>query len=110
MKYTVLKGETLGTIAQKFLGDKSRYKEILNINPQITDPNKIYSGQVINIPVSPSSTPPKSSNNVQLSTQQISQGTGLADRLKAMFQNKKVVFGLLAVAGLTIFLLNKKKK
>lgn len=110
MKYTVVKGDNLGTIAQKFLGDKSKYKEILNINPQVKDPNKIYPGQVLNIPVPPSSTLPISSNNVQPSTQEISQGTGLADRLKAMFQNKKVVFSLLALAGLTIFLLNKKKK
>jgi LysM repeat protein len=109
MKYTIIRGDTLGTIAAKFLGDKSRYKEILNINPQITDPNKIFPGQIINIPNSSSSTLLTSSNNVQPSTQQISQSLGFADRLKAILGQNKVVFSLLAL-GLTIFLVNKKKK
>lgn len=50
MTHTVKSGETLGTIATKYLGDKSRYTQILAVNPQITNPNLIKVGQVITIP------------------------------------------------------------
>lgn len=50
MTHTVKSGETLGTIAAKYLGDKSRYTQILAVNPQITNPNLIKVGQVIKIP------------------------------------------------------------
>jgi len=50
MTYTVVKGDTLGTIAAKLLGAASRYTEIVKANPQITNPNLIQVGQVINIP------------------------------------------------------------
>jgi len=50
MTHTVKSGETLGTIATKYLGDKSRYTQILAANPQITNPNLIKVGQVITIP------------------------------------------------------------
>lgn len=50
MTHTVKSGETIGTIAAKYLGDKSRYTQILAVNPQITNPNLIKVGQVITIP------------------------------------------------------------
>jgi LysM repeat protein len=51
MTYTVVSGDTLGTIAAKYLGSSSKYTEIVKANPQITNPNLIKVGQVITIPV-----------------------------------------------------------
>lgn len=44
--HTVVKGDTLWGICKKYLGDGSKCYEIAKIN-NITDPNKIFHGQVI---------------------------------------------------------------
>lgn len=49
--HTVKSGDTLSKIAQKYLGDANRYNEIFKANqPMLTDPNKIFPGQVLRIP------------------------------------------------------------
>lgn len=49
--YTVQKGDTLSTIAAKQLGDANRWREIYNLNTdKISDPNRIYPGQVLRMP------------------------------------------------------------
>ena len=48
-KYTVQSGDTLGKIAQKFLGNSSKYMEIANAN-NLSNPNAIHVGQVLEIP------------------------------------------------------------
>jgi nucleoid-associated protein YgaU len=49
--HTVVKGDTLWKIAEKALGKGDRYKEIFEANrPMLTDPDKIYPGQVLRIP------------------------------------------------------------
>ncbi len=49
--HTVVKGDSLWKIAEKTLGDGSRYPEIFEANkPMLTDPDKIYPGQVLRIP------------------------------------------------------------
>ncbi len=49
--HTVEKGENLSGIAKKTLGDANRYHEIFEANkPMLTDPDKIYPGQVLRIP------------------------------------------------------------
>lgn len=48
--YRVLPGDSLSKIAAGIYGDPQLWKMIYDINPQITDPNKIYPGQIINIP------------------------------------------------------------
>lgn len=49
--HTVEKGDTLSAIAKKTLGSASRYPEIFEANrPMLSDPNKIYPGQVLRIP------------------------------------------------------------
>lgn len=51
IKYTVRKNDTLSAIAQKFLGDFSRYQEIQELNRDIIkNVNLIYVGQVFKIP------------------------------------------------------------
>lgn len=47
--YTVASGDTLWHIAKRFLGDGNRYDEIANLN-NISNPDKISIGQVLNIP------------------------------------------------------------
>ncbi|MDD6160099.1 MAG: family 43 glycosylhydrolase [Oscillospiraceae bacterium] len=49
--YTVAAGDNLSRIAQSQLGDAARWKEIYEANKDtIKDPNKIYVGQVLEIP------------------------------------------------------------
>lgn len=49
--HTVVKGETLSAIARKTLGNANRYTEIFEANrPMLSDPDKIYPGQVLRIP------------------------------------------------------------
>jgi LysM repeat protein len=49
--YTVQKGDSLWKIAKQFYGDGSQYTKIYNANTgTLSDPNKIYTGQVLTIP------------------------------------------------------------
>ncbi len=49
--YTVVKGDCLWIIAEKYLGDGRRYIEIYELNKDIIkNPNLIYISQVLNIP------------------------------------------------------------
>ncbi len=59
--YTVQQGDTLSGIAQQAYGDGNQYQVIANAN-HITDPNLIYAGQVLFIPVLSSASPTPGSN------------------------------------------------
>lgn len=49
--YTVQSGDTLSSIAKKFLGNANAYMDIFNANKdQLSDPDKIKPGQVLKIP------------------------------------------------------------
>jgi len=49
--HTVASGDTLGKIAKKYYGNAMKYPVIFEANkPMLTDPNKIYPGQVLRIP------------------------------------------------------------
>ena len=49
--YTIQKGDTLSQIAKKFYGSASKYTYIVEENTGvITNPDRIYAGQVIRIP------------------------------------------------------------
>ena len=51
--YTVVSGDCLWNIAKKYLGDGSRYTEIVALNSDlIDDPDLIYPGQVLTLPAS----------------------------------------------------------
>lgn len=49
--HTVEKGDSLWKVAEKALGNGARYTEIFEANkPMLSDPDKIYPGQVLRIP------------------------------------------------------------
>ncbi len=49
--YTVEKGDTLSKIAKEFYGNAGKYMVIFEANkPMLSDPDKIYPGQVLRIP------------------------------------------------------------
>jgi nucleoid-associated protein YgaU len=49
--YTVKSGDTLSKIAKTHLGDAMKYPQIFEANrPMLSDPDKIYPGQVLRIP------------------------------------------------------------
>ncbi len=50
--HTVISGDTLGKIAKEFYGDAKKYPIIFEANkPMLIDPDKIYPGQLIRIPI-----------------------------------------------------------
>lgn len=50
--YEIVSGDTLGKIAKRFYGNASKYTRIAEANKElIPDPNKIYPGQKIRIPL-----------------------------------------------------------
>ena len=52
--HTVVSGDTLSKIAKKFYGNPNKYPAIFEANkPMLSDPNKIYPGQVLRIPPLP---------------------------------------------------------
>jgi nucleoid-associated protein YgaU len=49
--YTVVSGDTLSKISKTQYGDPNKYMTIFEANkPMLSDPNKIYPGQVLRIP------------------------------------------------------------
>ncbi len=49
--HTVVSGDSLSKIAQKYYGDMMKYPMIFEANkPMLSDPDKIYPGQVLRIP------------------------------------------------------------
>ena len=49
--HTVKKGETLSAIAKEHLGNANKYAAIFEANrPMLSDPDRIYPGQVLRIP------------------------------------------------------------
>lgn len=50
--YTVVKGDSLSKIAKEYYGDPMKYPAIFEANrPMLKDPDLIYPGQVLRIPV-----------------------------------------------------------
>lgn len=49
--HTVARGETLSAISKTYYGDANKYRAIFEANrPMLSDPDKIYPGQVLRIP------------------------------------------------------------
>jgi soluble lytic murein transglycosylase-like protein len=82
LQYTVQQGDSLSSIAQAQLNDSNKWSDIYNLNKQqISNPNVIYSGEVLTLPAdntSSSNTPqaaslyaPYDANNTHIITQQV---------------------------------------
>jgi nucleoid-associated protein YgaU len=50
--HTVVSGDTLGAIAERFYGQARRYQQIADAN-HVANPDRIYPGQVLKIPSKP---------------------------------------------------------
>ena len=49
--HVVVSGDTLSKISKQFYGTPNKYTEIFEANkPMLSDPDKIYPGQVLRIP------------------------------------------------------------
>lgn len=55
--YIVKSGDTLSGIAGELLGDANKWSELLEANPQITDPQLIYPGDALVVPGLPAEKP-----------------------------------------------------
>jgi len=122
--YIVQSGDTLGTIAAKFLGDSQRWQEIADANPQITNPNLIKVGEPLVIPSTQqgqmSSVKPSSSfsfpsliPSASASTLTPDQPTGtkFMDKIKELAQNKTLLIGIgVGLVALLYFNSRRSKK
>jgi hypothetical protein len=55
--YVVRSGDTLGRISGRVFGDVKRWRELLKENPQITNPNRIFPGDILLVPVPATAAP-----------------------------------------------------
>lgn len=117
--YIVQAGDTLGTIAAKFLGDSQRWREIADANPQITNPNLIRVGDSIIIPSTQQGQMSKTSTGFPslISTAQASTikpdvitGTPFIDKIKELAQNKKLLIGIGLGLAAFLYIQSRKRK
>lgn len=71
MAYTIASGDTLSALALK---NKTTVKNLMSLNPQITDPNKIYAGQSLNITAPTPTAPMAVPNSSGTPNMQVTQG------------------------------------
>lgn len=88
--YVVKQGDTLGEIAQRFLGSATKYKELAAIN-NISNPNLIYVGQVIKLTAGGSSSGGSSG------------GSQTTPQVQSMVRPSIRQFGLLSGTDRTLF-------
>jgi LysM repeat protein len=137
IQHTVKSGETLGTIAQLYYGDKSQYTKIAAANPQLTNINIIKVGQVLNIPLAgPVPLPTvKTTAPVQVAAAPVSTtvapkpvyttsiapyvpatptpllpSVSIVDRLKGLLQNKRLWIALAVAVGAAYYLKSREQK
>lgn len=107
--YTVKPGDSLSSIAGRLLGDISKWREIWNLNSQITDPNRISIGQVIKVPAYstelPSNVQPTQTYNDTGAPNISAVSTSFADKLKNPY-----VIGGIALAGIALIFIAAPKK
>ncbi len=48
--YVVKKGQSLWSIAAERLGNGERYREIIELNPQLRDPGQLETGMELKLP------------------------------------------------------------
>lgn len=97
--YTVQQGDSLSKIALMYYGDAAEYPQLLDLNPQITNPNLIRVGDILNVPDSAGSSSdtssttsvdtPKANINSQIVT--VALLAGLAAVLYKSYMSKPAV-------------------
>lgn len=95
MTYTILPGDTMWQIASRY---GIRLNDLMNANPQISDPSIIFAGQTINIPNSNSSTYTIEPGDTVWSIAK-KHGVGLSNLMKA---NPQITNSSLIFPGQTI--------
>ncbi|MGD9484127.1 Gmad2 immunoglobulin-like domain-containing protein [Streptomyces sp. TRM70308] len=50
-EHEVEEGDTLSGLAKTHYGDADRYQRIVRANPQVEDPDRIFPGQILQIPI-----------------------------------------------------------
>ena len=117
--YTVQSGDTLGTIAAKFLGDSQRWQEIAAANPQITNVNLIKVGEVVNIPAAQTTQVSKNvfsfpswapSAEASTLTSAATASGSFMDKIKELAQNKKLLIGVGLGLVAYLYVQNRRKK
>jgi len=104
--YKVQAGDTLGTIAAKFLGSSSRYKEIASANPQLKNINLLEIGQTLNIPAQSSALVPATIQPQASSAAPVLPTGSFMEKLLA---NKKLLILLALGVGAILYVKSKKK-
>lgn len=76
MWYTIKPGESLSTIAQKYLGSLMLFNEIYEANKDVLfDPDIVYAGTKIWIPVGGKAKPSNVISDVQTTTKEVQEGS-----------------------------------
>jgi len=118
MTYTVQSGDSLSSIASKFLGSTSKYMDIYNLNKSVigSNPNVIKAGQVLTMPAGASSVALASASVPKTSVTTSAAGGGIMDQIKAMtskitplLSNKFVIIGAAGAAVLLVLVLTQGK-
>lgn len=114
--YIVQPGDTLGTIAQKFMGTSLKWRELWELNADtIPNPDIVHVGQRIKIPetslISPvkSYTQPKTTA-VRPAYEPINIDNNYMEKIKNIFKNKTVMYASIGITGLLVILLFIKRK
>ena len=122
--YIVQSGDTLGTIAQRFLGSSTKWNELWEANKDtVPNPNIIHVGQALKIPGTTSVQPvqtydaPKAVVPTQISDPAApnkvnpAPGNGIMSSIKNLTQNKTVMYAGIGLVGLlaVLFITRKKK-
>lgn len=106
--YTVQSGDTLSALATALLGDGYTYQDLMQYNPQISDPNMISVGDVINYPDDPTVPPVSTTDPAALDTSTVTVPVATAP---AAATNTKLIYGVaLALLAGAFFFLPKGKK
>lgn len=102
--YTIKQGDTLFLIAQRYLGNGQRYPEILDLNPQIYDPNLIRTGDLLELPDTPQAVAAQTEDHSIVVTEQ-SPAPGLSTNTMVL-----LISGLAAAGAVAWWWMGKQRE
>ena len=109
INYVVKMGDSLSSIAARYLGNSSLWREIWDANPQIEDPNKIEIGMNLLVPSTktPGNTVPVSSSGPRM-TAVVDETAYEDEESGSFFTSPLFLAGAAGVALLIVILATKK--